>query len=267
MFIVYKHTCKHNGKVYVGITSGDLDPTLLMTKRWMRHCYAAKKGEQLSFSKAIRKYGEDSFYHDVIEVCESEKEVLQREAHWIVEFGSRVHENGYNMTSGGESRSGENNPRARLTEENVTEIKLAWNAEQVTGNTVGAFYEKFAVKFGVTNDNICHLIHGRTWSHAGPKVNNIVNLRGKNSSVAKKMKDLWYDPVKHEQWSIARRGEQNGRAKITEEDVKLIRKNFLESDVSKFGAKSVFYRTWATKLKVTPDLICGIVKYRCWKNT
>jgi hypothetical protein len=63
-----------------------------------------------------------------------------------------------------------------------------------------------------------------------------------------------------------RQGENNSSAKLSEETIRQIRLDFQQVDVTKFGAKSIFYRHMAEKYSVTPELICGIVRRTCWKH-
>ena len=90
---VYIHTCKANGKRYVGCTT-QARPEL----RWQRG-----RGYQYNdhFYKAILKYGWDNFEHEVFEV-ESEEEMYRKEVELISFYHSNDPEYGYNHSSGGE---------------------------------------------------------------------------------------------------------------------------------------------------------------------
>ena len=94
-FTVYCHTCKINGKKYVGYTSNSLE------KRWNSHVLSAKKNSNLPFHKAIRKYGEENFDHDILDVVLSLESANQAEILWIDEKKSHVSNDGYNCTIGG----------------------------------------------------------------------------------------------------------------------------------------------------------------------
>lgn len=91
---VYVHTCKANGKRYVGITT--------KTKpeyRW------GKNGEGYlyndHFRSAILKHGWDNFEHEVFEV-DSKEEMYRKEVELISFYHSNDPEYGYNNSSGGE---------------------------------------------------------------------------------------------------------------------------------------------------------------------
>jgi len=260
MYIVYKHVNRINNKLYVGFTpkisvsilpdgvGQDEYAHQLMNVRWSGHCSTSHADSHLVFHKAIRKYGEDAFDHEVVEVCQTLEHVLLREVFWIKELKSTIDEHGYNMTKGGEGNvmtdkvkashklatslgtklafqnpeirarhrvankiaqnkpetklkrcasqqiaqnrpevnakrsatlklgyadhrlkkdhNGEANPRARLTEENVREIKHEWNMQKpFNRGPKGEFYERFALRFNVTPSAICRLIVGSSWKH------------------------------------------------------------------------------------------------------
>lgn len=91
-YCVYKHTTP-NGKVYIGITSQDVN------KRWK-----SGKGYEgcTAFYRAILKYGWDNIKHEVLIDGLTEKEACALEVELIAEYDSSNPSNGYNMTSGGE---------------------------------------------------------------------------------------------------------------------------------------------------------------------
>ena len=82
---------KANDKVYIGQTIQDLNVRFLNHKM-------ASRNEDTKFYRAIRKYGEDVFYIELLE--EVPDELLdEREQYWIKEYDSYYH--GYNSTLGG----------------------------------------------------------------------------------------------------------------------------------------------------------------------
>ena len=91
---VYIHTCKANGKKYVGITT-KIKPEY----RW------GKNGEGYlyndHFRSAILKHGWDNFEHEVFEV-DSAEEMYRKEVELISFYHSNDPEYGYNNSSGGE---------------------------------------------------------------------------------------------------------------------------------------------------------------------
>ena len=91
---VYIHTCKANGKKYVGITT-KIKPEL----RWAEgNGYQANK----HFYSAIQKYGWTNFQHEVFEV-DSKEEMYYAEKYLIAYYHTTESEFGYNHSSGGEN--------------------------------------------------------------------------------------------------------------------------------------------------------------------
>ena len=91
---VYIHTCKANGKRYVGVT----------TKRKPELRWAEGNGYQTNkhFYSAIQKYGWTNFQHEVFEV-DSKEEMYYAEKYLIAYYHTTESEFGYNHSSGGES--------------------------------------------------------------------------------------------------------------------------------------------------------------------
>lgn len=83
---------KINNKVYIGQT------TQTIQTRFTNHKMASRTGEDTKFYRAIRKYGEDNFYIELIEEIEIDK-LNEREQYWIKKYDSYY--NGYNSTLGG----------------------------------------------------------------------------------------------------------------------------------------------------------------------
>jgi len=97
--IIYKVTNTINNKVYIGQTVGSLH------SRKAKHLSLANIEKPLNyFHKALKKYGIDSFKWEIIEYCDSKKELDDMEFHYIKQHDS--FRNGYNMTLGGEGSIG-----------------------------------------------------------------------------------------------------------------------------------------------------------------
>lgn len=108
MYTVYKHTCKANGKVYIGITRQSVE------RRWQNgHGYAGT-----FFGNAISKYGWDGFEHEVLFTGLTKETACDMEQFLIVYYRSNNRECGYNISIGGETcdcvtvRTGEDNSRS-----------------------------------------------------------------------------------------------------------------------------------------------------------
>lgn len=96
-FEVYLHRSP-SGKGYVGISKHG------MRYRWLQHIRDLKKGRDTPFHMAIKKYGPESFTHELLDVCTSETGADIAEKLWIKELKTTT-PNGYNRTNGGVGRS------------------------------------------------------------------------------------------------------------------------------------------------------------------
>lgn len=108
---IYKLENIQNGKVYIGQTSKTL------FERFQAHANAAKSGSNLKLSRAIRKYGKESFVISEIDSAETKEELNAKEIYWIDFYDSL--NSGYNMTLGGEG----GNTYISKTEDELKEIK------------------------------------------------------------------------------------------------------------------------------------------------
>lgn len=94
VFTLYCHTNRVNGKRYVGQTVDSME------LRWKRHIQdASKRKGPPVFAAAIRKYGEDAFEHQVLEVVATRTEANEAEVKWIKQLNCRV-PHGYNLAGG-----------------------------------------------------------------------------------------------------------------------------------------------------------------------
>jgi group I intron endonuclease len=103
MGYIYKITNIVNGKVYIGQTSNKYIST-----RWSCHKLFAKKGKPHPLYNSMRKYGINNFVFEKIEECNSE-DLNARESYFINKFNCKAPV-GFNLTNGGESLKGKNNP-------------------------------------------------------------------------------------------------------------------------------------------------------------
>ena len=98
MGIIYKITNQINKKIYIGQTR------VTEPVRWQQHVWYANncpEKECILLCYAIRKYGKDNFFREVIETCDN-KSLNEREKYWIKYYNSNNRENGYNITIGGD---------------------------------------------------------------------------------------------------------------------------------------------------------------------
>ena len=95
-YCLYKHESP-NGKVYIGITSRN------PIERWSNG--RGYRGNSY-FTRAIQKYGWDNFKHDILFENLTEEEAKKLEKEYIAKYKSNIRKYGYNISSGGESKSG-----------------------------------------------------------------------------------------------------------------------------------------------------------------
>lgn len=112
---IYKYTNKLNGKSYIGYSQN-------IENRYQQHLYDANHPERkgTGIDIAIRKYGIENFTFEILELDEKE-DLSERERYWISYYDS--YNNGYNRTVGGDGLSGEEHPRAILTQQQVWDIR------------------------------------------------------------------------------------------------------------------------------------------------
>lgn len=124
-YVVYCHTNCVNGKRYVGWAKciNDQTPHEAMTRRWQTH---ASNGRSDLFPKAIRKYGEHNFTHELLDVLSSRTAATAAEKLWIRQLRCYAFENdghGYNMTPGGEGGQRPGIKRSDVTRKNISNAR------------------------------------------------------------------------------------------------------------------------------------------------
>lgn len=93
---VYKITNKINHKVYIGQTINEPE------QRFKRHITDAIHGKlDTYFARAIRKYGEENFELEIIDVAETKEDLTSKELNWIQFYNSIDKDRGYNCSPGG----------------------------------------------------------------------------------------------------------------------------------------------------------------------
>lgn len=102
--VVYKTTNMVNGKIYVGKYEGDRESYL---------------GSGYILKKAIKKYGKENFKREIIERCNSIKELIEKEKYWIKTLDCTNPKIGYNVAEGGTG----GNTYLGKSEEEMIEIK------------------------------------------------------------------------------------------------------------------------------------------------
>lgn len=154
MIGIYKITNKINNKIYVGQSNN-------IERRFKEHQTKGKTA-RIPLDIAIEKYGKDNFLYEVLEECSIE-ELNEKENYWIETLKSHIY--GYNCNIGGEQQSiGGNNGRAKLNENDIIEIRMAYNNHEKQKEV----YEKY--KDLISFNHFQNIWQGRVWSHIMPEV-------------------------------------------------------------------------------------------------
>lgn len=177
---IYKIENLINHRVYIG-QSKDI------YKRYHSHhksdCYNIKSpAYNFQIYQAIRKYGEENFIINVLEICE-ENQLDEKECYWIKYYNS--YKNGYNATEGGQywsnnihseetekkrkktrelnqSLKGQNHPRAKLTNNEVINIRQRY----IDGESVKEIYQDYKLIYKNIN-TFRRIVLGKTYKEVG----------------------------------------------------------------------------------------------------
>lgn len=115
-YIVYKHTSA-DGKVYIGITKQN------PSKRWKNGLGYEDNGR---FYNAIKKYGWNSFKHEILYDSLTAEEAALIEKRLIQEYKSYDRRYGYNLTFGGEENCPTSETKSKISES----VKNVWASEE-----------------------------------------------------------------------------------------------------------------------------------------
>ena len=219
-----------NGKIYIG-QSCDI-------KRRMQEHNSLKRlksrSNQQPCDLAIQKYGKFDEI-EILEIIKDSKILDEREQYWISYYNSANKEIGYNLTPGGKSIIGEKNPKSKLQDEEVLDIRK----RRYSGERKKDVYLSYQDKISFSGFENIWL--GRGYTNIGKEFFIPTNTISRQ-----------------EYSSYANSGEKNGRSKITEKDVKNIRKRYANGDRPSDIAKD-----YPNVKYVTINRIC---KKLTWKN-
>ena len=130
MFI-YKISNTVNNKVYIGQSIRPVE------ERFKRHINDAMNGVlDTHFARAIRLYGPDKFYIEIIDTAASQEELTQKEHDYIVKYNSV--EDGYNETDaiskcGGNTYKSKTEEEMNAIKEKIRETKLGGKNPHAAG--------------------------------------------------------------------------------------------------------------------------------------
>lgn len=119
-FHIYIIINKINEKFYIGKTVDSI------SQRFHEHINDALTNRlDTRFARAIRKYGPDNFYVELLDIAYTKEELSQKEKYWI-KFLDAIQE-GYNSSEGGEG----GNTYVGKTELEMSEIKAKIRASKI----------------------------------------------------------------------------------------------------------------------------------------
>lgn len=138
-----------NNKVYVGQA---IDPE----KRFKGHIWHSKDRIESAIDSAIKKYGKDNFYYEILE--EATEDFNEREKYWI-NFFNCVSPNGYNILEGGQNppvRSGFKNNKCKFNEDDINEIIKLLSNPRLSLKEIASY-------FNVVPKTISYINKGKTY--------------------------------------------------------------------------------------------------------
>lgn len=166
-----------NNKVYIG-------QSVNILQRWYKHRSSARCPSSLEYNSqlhtAMREFGIENFYYEILEEIPLKEELDEREKYWIKYYNS--FKNGYNASIGGkiyeEASKGESNGRAKLKEEDVFYIREMYNAHIPFREA----YAKYKDKIG--KRGFQHIWYFENWKDILPEYNTPENKKW-HSTIAK----------------------------------------------------------------------------------
>lgn len=214
MIGIYKIKNLINNKIYIG-------QSVDITRRWAEHRRSGQPKKYSLSSKrdinspihlAMQKYGIENFEFSVVKECEVEA-LNELERYYISFYHSTDKRYGYNISLGGQDRvgaKGELHSQAKLNQKQVDTICQ----RLIAGESVKAIH----ADYNFVNKSIISMINqGHIW---------------KNPS--------YTYPLSQQLFSM--KGESNGRAKLTEETVMQIRKDYVNLSFSEVCKKYAQYK-------------------------
>lgn len=122
---IYKTTNKINGKIYVGQKQSEV----FLAEKYL--------GSGVILQNAIHKYGKHNFITELIEECNSQEELNEREVFWINYFDSKNLAVGYNIAPGGQGGYEHHNTDLRWYNNGVTELLISIHDDVPSGYVKG----------------------------------------------------------------------------------------------------------------------------------
>lgn len=160
--IIYVATNKINGYKYVGQTIQTLEK-----RKYSHEWESINIKDNNRFHNAIRYYKPENFEWEIKDKAYSRNELDEKEKLWIEKLNTCIsYENskGYNTDIGGNSGSsskGEDNPKAKLTNRDVENIK-----EEVLISDISV--EALSIRYNVSVSTIYRILSGKSFNNIRP---------------------------------------------------------------------------------------------------
>ena len=226
MIGIYKITNRINNHSYIGLST-DIEA------RWKQHKdpYNWKREPNKVLYQAMQKYGLKNFKFEVLEEC-TEAELGMKEKYYIALYDTFNH--GYNSTSGGEDNKYDGHPNHKLTKQDTIDIRTRYKNKQRKNEV----YQLYKDRIGESGFH--KIWNGTTWKGIMDEVYTTDNKTFHSKNTANK-------------------GSANGRARLTEADVRNIRLRRKAGENIK-----VVYKDYAHL--ITYGSFTNVWTYQNWKN-
>ena len=203
---IYKITNKENGKAYIG-------QSVHIEDRWYKHKWEsqAEGYPQYNYTihKAFRKYGISAFTFEIIEECDQEM-LDEREKYWIALYDTYM--KGYNDTEGGDGgpiMKGEDNPRARLTDEDVFDIR---NRALKCESQSEVYHHFYAEK--ISFRQFQRVWQGEGWEHILPEVADFIHSKEYLSAIKSNAAKKQITQQQIDAWTDIEKRKMNGEKRL-----------------------------------------------------
>lgn len=224
--IIYLIRNALNGKGYIGQTRRPL------AVRFAQHANASR-AKTSAISCAIRRYGQDAFTVEVLAECEDQDALNAAEAHFVQALNT-MSPNGYNIRSGG-------GPQTPLSPESRRKLAEAKHGIKQTPEVIEKRIAPLRgrARSAQTKRKISAALKGRdiTW---GDKLAEANRRRPVDRGALEPFLRAGQEAARRPEVAAKRRGEGNGNARLTWEEVREIRRLYGRGGVSQQALAEAF---------------------------